>query len=236
MKELLHRMSKTIQNAPCWAEMRYHKRYSQTVQVQKGLVKQARANTHLGLGVRCLVNGVWGFSSTSDLTEKGIERALKAAFEAAQSLSQLKKSKLKSLPEVSLAQGEYILPGYQELQKMPLEEKLASVLFGENKIRLISPQIETAVCSYSEQFEDKIVVSTDGARALSQLCRNEIRLAAIASAAGEMTEGQQTVGRTGNWDCLFSQQSIEQLGEGAAQLAIDLLRAPKTPGGKATVI
>lgn len=236
MNELFSRLNKVILKAPGWAEVRFHRRQTHTVQVQKGLVKTAKSNLTSGVGIRCFFNGVWGFSSTSDLSEQSLEKTLKTAVECAKSLSQLKKAQITSLPQTALAQGEFLLPGYIELQKMPLEEKLASVLKGEERIRTLSPQIETAVCSYNEQFEDKIIISTDGARALSQLCRNEIRLTAIASSTGQMTEGQQTVGRTGPWDCLFSEQSLEELGEGAAKLAVDLLSAPKIPGGKATVI
>lgn len=236
MNELFNRLNKLVLNSPGWTEIRYHKRQTQSLQVQKGLVKTAKVNSTAGVGVRCFVNGVWGFSSTSDLSERALEKTLRTAFECAKSLSHFKKAQISSLPKTALAKGEFLLPGYFELKTMSLEEKLAAVLKGEEKMRERSNQIETAVCSYNEQFEDKIIISTDGAQAVSQLCRNEIRLTAIAGLKGEMTEGQQTVGRTGPWDCLFSEQSLEELGEGAAKLAVDLLSAPKIPGGKATVI
>jgi TldD protein len=92
------------------------------------------------------------------------------------------------------------------------------------------------VCAYNEQFEDKIVVTTDGAKAVSKLARNEIRVSAIASDSGEMSEGQFTVGITGAWNCLFTEHSLSQISEEAAKLAVELLRAPKIPGGLATVI
>src|SRR5690606_34027166 len=94
----------------------------------------------------------------------------------------------------------------------------------------------SALCGYNEMFEDKVVVTTDGANALSQLARNEFRLAAFASKDGAMTEGHRNLGRTGTWECLFSQSSLEDLTEQAAKLAVDLLDAPRVPGGLATLV
>lgn len=236
MKELAQTLSSILEKAPCWTEARFHRRQSQSLSVQKGLVKQAKSSVTSGVGIRCLVDGVWGFSSTSSLVPAAIEQAVKRAYECGRSLSQVKKAAIKSLPQVKLARGEFMLDGYDELQKMPLEEKMASVLKAEAHTRQASSLIQSSLCGYNEQFEDKIVVTTDGALAISRLCRNEMRLSAIATSHGEMSEGQQTVGRTGAWNCLFSEHSIDQMGEQAAKLAVDLLSAPKIPGGMATLI
>ncbi|NBT60134.1 TldD/PmbA family protein, partial [bacterium] len=183
-----------------------------------------------------MVDGVWGFSSTSDFSPAAIERAVKRATECGRSLSQVKKAAIKTLPQTELARGEFILSGYDELKKMSLEEKMDNVLKAEAHIRNRSSLIQSSSCGYNEQFEDKIIVTTDGAMAISRLCRNEIRLSAIAASGGEMAEGQHTVGRSGTWNCLFSEHSLDQMGEEAAKLAVDLLKAPKIPGGMATLI
>jgi TldD protein len=236
MKDLAARLEKIAQSSPHWVELRYHRRKSQSLQVQKGLVKQAKSAITAGVGIRALVDGAWGFSSTSDLGEGSVERALKQAIDCAASLSQMKKSKVQQLPAVSLARGEFKLDGYDALEKMGLEEKLNAVIRAEEQTRQRSQAIQSAVCGYSEQFEDKIVVTRDGANAVSQLARNEFRLSAIASDSGEMTEGHRTVGRTGAWECLFQPQSVGAMSDEAAKLAVDLLRAPKVPGGVATLI
>lgn len=236
MKDLANILSSVLEKAPCWTEARFHRRQSQSLQVQKGLVKQAKSNVTSGIGIRCLVDGVWGFSSTSNLSASAIEHAVKRAFECGRSLSQVKKAAIKTLPQANLARGEFILEGYDALKTMPLEEKMAFVLKAEAHTRNRSSLIQTSTCGYNEQFEDKIVVTTDGAMAVSRLCRNEMRLSAIAADHGEMSEGQQTVGRTGAWNCLFTEHSIDQMGEEAAKLAVDLLKAPKIPGGLATLI
>ena len=236
MKQLADRLSHAASASPFWAEFRHHRRETRLLQVQRGLVRQAKSSVSGGLGIRVLVNGAWGFSSTSDLSVKSIEKALKQAADCAKFISELKKTGVGKLPEVRLARGEFQLEGYDSLKAMSLEEKLDAVIKAEAATRKQSNTIQSATCAYSEIFEDKIVITTDGAHALSRLARNEIRFSAIASKKGEMAEGSHSVGRTGPWQCLFSEESLQQMSEETGQLACDLLSAPRVPGGAATLI
>jgi len=236
MNQLRNQLEKLAQNSPHWIELRYHRRRSQALSVQKGLVKQARSSVTAGVGIRALVDGAWGFSSTSDLSPAALEKAVKLAIECGRSLSQVKKTTLGKLPAVKLARGEFKLPGYDLLEKMSLQEKLQNVLRAEESTRNRSSSIQSASCGYQELFEDKIVVTTDGAAAISQLARSEFRLSAVAGKDADKSEGHHTVGKTGSWECLFERESIEKMSEETAQLAVDLLRAPKIPGGNATLI
>ncbi|MFM8316063.1 MAG: TldD/PmbA family protein, partial [Deltaproteobacteria bacterium] len=236
MKHISELLEKTLAKSPYWTEARYHRRNSQSLSVQKGLVKQAKSNLTSGVGIRVLVDGAWGFSSTSDLTADSLERSLKLAIECAKSLSQLKKAQVKKLPESHLAKGEFKISGYDLLKQMPLEQKLQAVLKAEEETRKNSSLIQSATCVYNELFEDKVVITTDGAHASSNLARSEIKLGAIASKDGEMAESHESVGKTGSWECLFSKNSLAEMSQSAAKLAVDLLSAPKIPGGTATLI
>ncbi len=236
MKPLSDRLEKLMQSSPYWAEARYHRRKNQSLQVQKGLVKNAKSSLTSGVGIRALVEGAWGFSSTSDLSAEALERTLKRAVECAKSLSQMKKAAIKDLPKTALARGSFTLEGYDQLEAMTLDQKLNAVLRAESQTRSLSPSIHSAVCGYSELFEDKIVVTTDGANAISRLARSEFRLTAVAGKDGEMSTGSHHVGKTGAWECLFKDHSVGEMSELAARLAVDLLNAPRTPGGNATLI
>lgn len=235
-EEIARTMESVATKAPAWVELRYHRRQSQSLQVQKGLVKQARALTTAGVGVRALFEGAWGFSSTSDFSLAGIEKACQRAIQCAKSISALKKSKIPKLPSTKLARGVFNLPGYQELFDMPMDEKLHHLLKAEKSTRDESSRIVSATSAYSELFEDKAVVTSDGARALSRLARAEFRLSAFAGDSGSMSEGHHNIGRTGAWDCLFSVEPIEKMTGATAKLAVDILDAPSVPGGEATLI
>ncbi len=236
LNEIAERIDKVISSSPVWAEMRYHRRESQSVQVQKSVVKQAKSLLHRGVGVRALVDGAWGFSSTSDLSLNGLNKALRDAIECAQSLSKMKKAAIPHFPQTQLVRGSFTLPGYEELRAKSLEEKLVSVVQAEALVRKASSTIQSGIGSYSEIFEDKAVITTDGARALTRLGRAEFRVTAFASKGGDMAEGSKTVGKTGPWECLFQEDALLSFSEQAAALAVDLVSAPKIQGGPATLI
>ena len=48
-------------------ELRYHRRKRSDVRVDKGILRTADSDDFAGVGVRALVNGAWGFASTSKL-------------------------------------------------------------------------------------------------------------------------------------------------------------------------
>lgn len=236
MSEIATKIKKLVSSSPVFTEARYHKRRTHSVAVQKGLVKQTKASLTSGVSFRVLVDGSWGFSSTSDLSEHSLAKTLKSAIDCATSLSQLKKAKIKNLPATKLATGTFALDGYKELESMSLNDKLNAVLKAEEQVRKKSSTIQTATCGYNEIFEDKHVITSDGADALSLLARNEIRFSAVASKTGDMSEGYFSTGKTGAWQCLFQEQSIDTMTDYTAGLAIDLLSAPKIPGGLSTLI
>lgn len=236
MKDLAKTLENLAQKSPHWAEFRFHRRQGNSLQVQKASIKQLKSSTTSGVGIRTLVDGAWGFSSTSDLRPKSLEKALKQAIECAKFLSRLKKAKIQNLPKVPLARGVFVLDGYERLKKMSLQEKLETVLRAEAQTRQRSNTIASSICGYNEMFEDKIVVTSDGAHAISQLCRNEFRLQAIAEKTGERVSGNQSIGTTGPWECLFSHRNVDELTEITAKLAVDLMNAPKVHGGLATLI
>lgn len=236
MKDTSTILRKLVSSSPVFTEVRFHKRRTHSVSVQKGLVKQTKASLTSGVGFRVLVDGAWGFSSTSDLSEYSLTKTLKSAIDCATSLSQLKKAKITKLPDAKLARGNFVLKGYQELEAMPLKEKLEIVLKAEEATRKKSLSIQSATCGYNEIFEDKLILTSDGADAQSQLARSEIKFSAIASKEGEMAEGYFSSGKTGAWSCLFQEKSLESMTEQTAELAVDLLNAPKIPGGLSTVI
>jgi TldD protein len=96
--------------------------------------------------------------------------------------------------------------------------------------------VTSAACGYTEIFEEKGVVTSDGAKAWSRLVRPEFRISAVAERAGEIQRGVESVGATGAWDCLFHKAAPEALTEKAARHAVDQLAARYPEGGRARVL
>ncbi|MBF0287053.1 MAG: TldD/PmbA family protein [SAR324 cluster bacterium] len=230
------RLQQLLSGAGHWTEIRYHNRRSRSLGVRKGEVDEMNSKHYEGVGIRVLASGSWGFASTSDLSKDGLEKALRDAEQLAQALSVRKRQKIHLAATSQLAKGDFFVQGYDELFLMPLEEKFGFVRNAEEQLSKEANNIEAAICRYSEVFEDKIIMTSDGADCHIKLSRPEFRLIAFGADGSKHSKGMETVGATGNWDCLFRNKSIESFISGAAEEAVAMLKAPEGEGGKKTVI
>ncbi|HEX32616.1 MAG TPA: TldD/PmbA family protein, partial [Candidatus Acetothermia bacterium] len=80
-----------------WVELRYHVRRSKRISVRNGRLEESSTLRLAGVGVRALVDGVFGFSSTTDLSEEGIARAVSEAQGAARTSASAKREKIARL-------------------------------------------------------------------------------------------------------------------------------------------
>lgn len=219
-----------------WVEIRYHNRRSRVMAVRKGEVSDMSSKHYEGVGIRVLVNGTFGFASSSDLSPKNLEKTLKTAEQMAQQLQSRKKTKIKLAQTKNLAKKDFLLPGFKELQNMPTDQKFMLVKNSEERLRKSSQKIESASCQYSEVFEDKIILTTDGADSHLQLVRPELRFVAVAADGSKHSIGNDSVGTTGGWECLFLNRNVDEFIHNTTQNAVELLKAPSPAGGKTTVI
>jgi TldD protein len=230
------RMLRVLGKSGHWSEMRYHRKANHVLGVLKGEVAEMSSKHYEGVGVRCLVDGTWGFASTGDMTEAGLTKALGQAESMARELSARKKKKITIAKSNNLAHGNYFLDGYEELEKLSWEEKFRLVRDTEERLRKTSKQVESASCQYSELFEEKVIVTTDGADCHLKLVRPEFRLSAFAADGTKKARGFESLGVTGAWDCLFKNHSVDKLVDDAGRNAVQLLNAEAPHGGKAKVI
>ena len=219
-----------------FVELRYHRKRSRTLAVEKGRVETAQVTEHSGVGVRVLESGTWGFASTDRVEASAIRDAIDAARRAARSSASARRSRTEPLPSVELARGRFDGPGVDEIAARPLDETLDLVLRMEARARGAAQAIQSASSRYTEIYEEKGIVTSDGAKAWTRIVRPEFRVAAVARKDGEIQSGAEAVGVTGGWDCLFRHAAPEELAERAAERAIDLLSAGYPEGGRARVI
>jgi TldD protein len=217
-------------------ELRYHKKRTRAVAVEKGRVDAAQVTEHTGVGVRVLEDGTFGFASTDRADAASIGAAVDSAREVARASAKARSERCPALPRVALAPGRVEAPGVDDLLEQPIEKTLDLVLRLEAQARGSSTSIQSASCAYSEIFEEKGIVTSDGAKAWTRLVRPEFRVVAVARKDGEIQRGVETVGATGAWDCLFRGASPEAMADRAAARAVDLLSAGYPEGGRVRVL
>jgi TldD protein len=219
-----------------YLELRYHKRQSNSFKAMKGRVDVANHSLVAGVGARVLVDGVWGFASTTDTSVPGIRKAVEAAVKGARALGRSRSRPTTKLRRGRLATFDYLSPGYQQLSNTATQEKLAKVIETERQLARLSNRIQTASCRYNELLEEKVVVTSDGAAASMRIAQPEFVVAAIAEKDGEQMSASRGAGVTAGWDCLFRHPTLQNAVEEAGKLSIDLLDAKYPSGGSKTCI
>jgi TldD protein len=217
-------------------ELRLHDRKSRSITVEDGVLEAARSTHHAGVGVRALVDGAWGFASTSILTAEALDRCVDDARRAARAAARAIVEK--TLDPVHAAFGGAFVksPSRRPLSSLSFEEKIAMVLQADLLAKRGGQKVTSSSARYVELIDQKWIATSDGARVHIEDEKPELRVQALATHDGEMQSCVEAEGHTGGFDDLFSRRSLEEMAEKAAKTATDLLRAPFVDGGKKRVI
>lgn len=223
-------------DAKHWTELRVHDRRALQILVRKGTLETAAYRKTCGVGVRVLVNGTWGFSSTGSLERADIERAVRDATASAEASSSGRLQKIERLADCEFAVGDFKSGDAAELATHTTEEKTALVVDAVARTQAESDRIRAAMSRYTELVDEKWIVSTDGADAHIEDAKVEFVIAAFAADGDDMVMSYEGTGVTGGWPELFAKWTPEELSGTVAKKAVDLLDAPYAPGGTAKVV
>lgn len=216
-------------------EIRYHRRFSRTIMIESGAIKTLDFKETMGVGVRALKDGCWGFCSTTDISKAGLLRAAQQAITIAQKLGSFKKRRVE-VADAVWAKGDFFAPSYRAALDMPLEQKIqqtANLNALQNKV---SNKILKTTTSYLETIEEKIIVNSAGACAHGQYAIPEQKFSTIVGENGVTTASFSGKAVNGVYSDLENDDKLEELVSHAGKVALDLLKAPQAQGGKATVI
>ena len=219
-----------------YLEMRYHAREVTSISVATDALEQANSTEYTGVGIRTLVNGAWGFGSTSKLDKANLRLAAGDALKAARVASSNKSQKITGLAEAKMAHGRFRVKENGPLSDVSLEEKMGLVVETEKMVRKKSKSVKSAICHYRELLDRKIILNTDGADAEVWEARPELWVTAVAAEGGKMVSITESDGVAGGWKDLFRRRSPEEMAEKAAKTSSALLKAKFPKGEKTTVI
>jgi TldD protein len=215
-----------------YVEARYQSRLTTEVNFVNGELERIRVVENAGCGIRVLVDGCWGFSSTNDLLL--LKESLDNAISAARVLAQTKKNKVKGLAESKMAAGIFRVSANGSLSDIDIEQKAQVAREGEKAARS-NRAVKAASCTYREMLDHKVIVNSDGADAEIYDSKPEFSVMAIAKRGGQSATAQEGVGVTGGWNDLFKKSHLEYALT-ASERAAKLLEAKHVSGNRATVI
>src|ERR671922_1856089 len=221
-----------------YVEGRYQSRMTSEVNFINGELERIRVVETTGCGIRVLVDGCWGFSSTSNVSDAALKESLREAISAAHILSEIKKNKVKGLAQSKMVTGSFrTAPNRKNnnLSDIGIEQKVQVAREGEKAARS-NRAVKTASCIYRDMLDHKVIVNSDGANIEIYDSKPEFSVTAIAKKAGQSATAHEGVGVTGGWNDLFKKKSPLQCAIAASDRAAKLLDARHVSGEKTTMI
>lgn len=130
------------------------------IATKNGKVGHASENESIGLGIRVLASGCWGFAATDDLRPSGIASAAAAAREIAQASTAARKEKVVLAPEQK-HEATWVSPFRIDPFEISIDRQLAELLAVDAEMRRV-PGVTLAEASMHFERRRQVFASTLG--------------------------------------------------------------------------
>lgn len=221
-----------------YADIRVVDKGQEFILVKNGKPENLSNTNTLGFGVRVLVNGSWGFSSSSVMTKSEVERVTRLAVQIGKASSMVQRERV-NLGTAIKSQGVYQTPVKIDPFSVSLEEKLALLMTVDAEMaKEKSVKVRTGQLMF--QKEHKWFANSEGAFIEQTLIETGMGIAAWAVGAGEVQVRSypNSMGRnqvTGGWE-IAKEWDLPGNAPRVASEAVALLTAEKCPTGITTSI
>ncbi len=221
---------------PDYADIRISDISKQNISVKNGSVESIKDDISRGLGVRIL-NGGWGFASTSDLTKTGIDVAIHRAMKIAKA-SAMATSKVE-LAEIDIHHDKYVSEFKKDPFQEPLEEKLELLLEAEKRLKVDDAIKVTNATLLAWRFK-KWFASTEGANIEQDIIQCGAGVNVTASDGNDVQKRSYPnsfggVFHSEGYEFIESLELIENA-ERVGKEAVELLDAKQCPSGDMDLI
>lgn len=221
-----------------YADIRIVDQGSEEIVLRTGRVEHLDRGSSYGFGVRVIVDGAWGFSSSSRVSPEDGRRVVEEAVHIARA-SALLKHKDVALAPVDIHEGSYAVDLKIDPFDVPLDEKIGLLKDADSAIRQ-NQGIKATECTMEMWRYDQVFASTEGAYI------EQKKTECGAGITGTAIEGSEVQRRSypaafggdfvaGGYEFIESLDLVEHA-ELVAREAVELLSAPACPVGAHTLI
>ncbi|MEO7360126.1 MAG: DNA gyrase modulator, partial [Gemmatimonadaceae bacterium] len=117
-----------------YTDVRIGRYRRQSVNTRERQITGVSDSESYGIGIRTLVNGSWGFASTSNMTKEGVVKAAREAARIAKAARAAQKRPIE-LASTPVVKGTWMTPVKRDPLEVPIEEKV-QLLFAANEAAL----------------------------------------------------------------------------------------------------
>jgi TldD protein len=221
-----------------YADARVVQTRHEDISVRTGRVEAIGSTESLGVGIRVIADGAWGFAATADLTADGVRSAATQAVALAHAAATTRREPV-ALAPVGAYRDTWTGPCEIDPFSVPLDDRIALLLAADEALRVESA-VKISGASLGLLRVDKVFGSSEGSLIEQSYTESQAGIVAYAIGDGEVLPrsypnslGGQAV--QGGWEAILSLDLVgnaPRVGEQAAAL----VTAAECPAGRTTVI
>jgi len=213
-----------------YIEVRAEKVFRTSLTTKDGKVEAARQGIDYGAAVRVLVNGAWGFSTTSSLNLKELSEAARKACSMARSAASKLKSPIK-LAEVKAVEDKVLVKPKKSPREISIEEKMNTILSLDKTVFGYDSRVRSCTIDYLDISGTCYFINSDGTYIEQDKLYVWSRILATAKEGDVLAYGREEIGSTAGFE-VFDEQPPEEIGSLVAKRIIDQLMAKTPKGGR----
>jgi TldD protein len=239
MEDLLARaLDAATAGGATYADVRAVDQRSESVSVRGPTVESLDRSESIGLGVRVVVDGAWGFASSATLTDEEATRVATLALEVGRASATATSTRIELVPEPA-HDATWSSPAQRDPLAVPLEEKVAT-LAAATEMMEKEDDVRVGRGTMDLLQSTSWFVSSEGSRIRQKVTQTGAGIEAIAVRDGEV----QIRSYPGSFRGHFASAGYELVDEvdlpahaqKTAEEAVALLGAPECPAVETTLV
>jgi TldD protein len=225
------------QRGASYADIRVVRRADESITIKSGRVEGVAFGESEGFGVRVLIDGAWGFSSSNILTTAEAQRVAADAVQIARASARAVRDRV-TLADRPPARGRYETPIEEDPFAIPIDRKIADLLEADGRMTAVNGVAYTET-GYHAQREWKTYADSEGSETEQVLTHIGAAIEANSVSDSEMQRRSYPDAGGGYQAAGYEYiRGLDLVGhaEPLASEAVELLSAPQCPPGKATIV
>ena len=217
-------------------ELRGFKSTKLDISSKNEILEDSTRGELIGVAVRALVGGSWGFSITSSLDVKYIRKASERAISMAKKLNSAMNSKGKGTID-----SEYVNTGKNELkfdlspQDVSIEEKINLVNNYSNLLKEYDSRIKSRRVQYVDTVQREYIVNSNGTKVTTDLGIFRVVSRVTSKEGGNIQNAIQSVASSSGLKKIYD-WDLDEAARDLGKRAIRLLSAKSVPAGRRNVV
>jgi TldD protein len=226
------------QRGASFADARVVDDRSRSLATKNGKVGHASDAESLGIGIRVIADGAWGFAAADDLSRPAVEAAADRAFAIAKASARVKLEDVRLATEKPVT-AEWTTPFQLDPFTISIEQNLDLLLRIDAELRAVAG-VTLAEASMNFRREEQWFASTEGTRIHQTKYSTGAGYAAYAFAGTEIMKRSYPNSFGGQWQNkgyeLIPELKLVENARRVAEEAVALHKADQCPEGTDTII